>query len=50
MLSIELRDSLLKELESLEKITGRINTLNVYGGLDGIMHDTVKLTQRTNVQ
>ncbi len=40
----------LKELESLEKITGCINTLNVYGGLDGIMHDTVKLTQRTNVQ
>ncbi len=39
----------LKELESLEKITGRINTLNVYGGLDGVMHDTVKLTQRTNL-
>lgn len=40
----------LKELESLEKITGRINTLNVYGGLDGIMNDTVKLTARVNAQ
>jgi hypothetical protein len=24
----------LKELEILEKITGRINTLNVYGGFE----------------
>jgi hypothetical protein len=36
----------LKELEILEKITGRINTLNVYGGLDGVMNDMVKLTER----
>lgn len=36
----------LKELEILEKITGRINTLNVYGGLDGVMNDMVKLTDR----
>ncbi len=33
----------LKELESLEKITGHINTLNVYGGLDGVMNDMIKL-------
>jgi regulator of protease activity HflC (stomatin/prohibitin superfamily) len=37
----------LKELEVLEKITGRINTLNVYGGLDGVMNDMVRLTDRT---
>lgn len=38
----------LKELEILEKITGRINTLNVYGGLDGVMNDMVRLTARNN--
>lgn len=38
----------LKELEILEKITGRINTLNVYGGLDGVMNDMVRLTARSN--
>lgn len=37
----------LKELEILEKITGRINTLNVYGGLDSVMNDMVRLTERT---
>ena len=36
----------LKELEVLEKITGRINTLNVYSGLDGVMNDMVRLTDR----
>lgn len=36
----------LKELEVLEKITARINTLNVYGGLDGVMNDLVKLTDK----
>ena len=36
----------LKELEILEKITGRISTLNVYGGLDGVMNDLVKLTDK----
>ena len=36
----------LKELEILEKITARINTLNVYGGLDGVMNDMVRLTDR----
>lgn len=39
----------LKELESLEKITGQIKSLNVYGGLDGVMNDMVKLTDRTKV-
>jgi regulator of protease activity HflC (stomatin/prohibitin superfamily) len=37
----------LKELEILEKISGRISTLNVYGGLDGVMNDMVRLTDRT---
>ena len=37
----------LKELDVLEKITGRISTLNVYGGLDGVMNDLVKLTDKT---
>ncbi len=32
----------LKELEILEKITGRINTLNLYG----VMNDMVHLTER----
>ena len=33
----------LKELEVLERITSQISTLNVYGGLDGVMNDMVKL-------
>lgn len=37
----------LKELEALEKIAGRINTLNVYGGLNGVMNDMVKLVDRS---
>jgi hypothetical protein len=36
----------LKELEILEKITANINVLNVYGGLDGVMNDMVRLTER----
>ena len=36
----------LKELEILEKISGRINTINVYGGLDAVMNDMVRLTDR----
>ncbi|MDD5321609.1 MAG: slipin family protein [Methylococcales bacterium] len=39
----------LKELEILEKITSRINTLNVYGGLDGVMNDMVRLTERSKL-
>jgi regulator of protease activity HflC (stomatin/prohibitin superfamily) len=33
----------LKELESLERITERIDKISVYGGLDGVLHDLVKL-------
>ncbi|WML89280.1 slipin family protein [Thiothrix lacustris] len=36
----------LKELDVLEKIAARISTLNVYGGLDGVMNDLVKLTDK----
>lgn len=36
----------LKELEILEKITTNIKVLNVYGGLDGVMNDMVRLTER----
>lgn len=34
----------LKELEVLEKASARIGTLNVYGGLNGVMKDLVTLT------
>ncbi len=37
----------LKELESLEKITGQIKSLNVYGGLNGVMNDMIRLTDAT---
>lgn len=33
----------LKELEVLERVTDRINNLTVYGGLDGVMTELVKL-------
>jgi regulator of protease activity HflC (stomatin/prohibitin superfamily) len=33
----------LKELEALEKVTERIDSLTVYGGLDGLLHDLVTL-------
>lgn len=33
----------LKELEALEKVSERVNQINVYGGLDGLMNGTVKL-------
>ncbi|HPE59003.1 MAG: slipin family protein [Thiothrix sp.] len=36
----------LKELEVLEKVTAQISTLNVYGGLDGVMNDLVRLTDK----
>jgi len=35
----------LKELEALEKITHTIGTLNVYGGLDGVMNGLVNLRE-----
>lgn len=34
----------LKELEVLEKVSARIGTMNVYGGLNGVMKDLVTLT------
>lgn len=37
----------LKELESLEKITAQIGSLNVYGGLDGVMNGLVDLRSDT---
>ncbi len=36
----------LKELEILEGITSQIDTLNVYGGLDSVMNDLVRLTDK----
>ena len=33
----------LKELEALEKITQTVGTLNVYGGLDAVMSELIKL-------
>lgn len=37
----------LKELEVLEKITSQINVLNVYGGLEGVMHDLVRIPAKS---
>ena len=34
----------LKELEALERVAGKIDQLTVYGGLEGVMQDLVKLT------
>ena len=33
----------LKELEALEKVAEKIDSLTVYGGLDGLMNGVVKL-------
>ena len=33
----------LKELETLEKVTEKVDRLTVFGGLDGVLHDTVKI-------
>ena len=33
----------LKELEALEKVAEKIDNLNVYGGLDGLMNGIVKI-------
>ncbi len=35
----------LKELEALEKVTERIDKLTVFGGLDGVLHQLVKLKE-----
>ncbi|MDO6712940.1 slipin family protein [Aliiglaciecola sp. 2_MG-2023] len=34
----------LKELESLEKVSEKVSNLNVYGGVDQLLRETVKLT------
>ncbi|ESP92473.1 slipin family protein [Pseudoalteromonas luteoviolacea] len=36
----------LKELEALEKIADKIDSLTVYGGLDGLMNNAVKLSHQ----
>ncbi len=33
----------LKELEVLEKVTGKIDRMTVFGGLEGVLKDTVKI-------
>ena len=33
----------LKELEALEKVADRIDSLSVYGGLEGLMNGVVKI-------
>lgn len=35
----------LKELETLEKVTEKIGTISVYGGLDSVLNDLVRLTK-----
>jgi len=35
----------LKELETLEKITDKIGTISVYGGLDSVLNDLVRMKQ-----
>ena len=34
----------LKELEALEKVAEKIETLTVYGGLEGLMNGVVKIS------
>lgn len=34
----------LKELETLEKVTEKVDRLTVFGGLDGVLQDTVKIS------
>ena len=33
----------LKELETLEKVTEKIDKISVFGGLEGLMKDLVKI-------
>lgn len=33
----------LKELESLEKVADKVDRLTVFGGLDGVLNDTVRI-------
>ena len=36
----------LKELETLEKVTEKIDKLTVYGGLEGVLKDVVRIAER----
>lgn len=36
----------LKELEALEKVTEKVDKLTVFGGLEGVMQDVVKLNAK----
>ena len=36
----------LKELETLEKVTDKVGNLTVFGGLDGVLSDTVRINIR----
>ena len=36
----------LKELEALEKVTSNIDRITVFGGMDAVMQDLVKIDQR----
>lgn len=38
----------LKELEVLEKVTEKVDRLTVFGGLDGVMKDTVRINLKTD--
>ena len=35
----------LKELETLEKVTEKIGNISVYGGLDGVLNELVRIKQ-----
>jgi hypothetical protein len=36
----------LKELEALEKVTAQVDRITVFGGMDGVMNDLVKIGDR----
>jgi hypothetical protein len=36
----------LKELEALERVTSQIDKISVYGGLDGVLNDLVRLAPK----
>ena len=38
----------LKELEALEKVAEKVDRLTVFGGLDGVLKDTVRIGIKAN--
>jgi len=38
----------LKELETLEKVTEKVDTLTVFGGLDCVLKDVVRIQMPAN--